>query len=125
MKKYLALGLVAALIVGCGTVFTGIVTITKVRDNAMKELAQLNKQGLISADTDKKIAAADLAYRQAAEVTVKALEASKATGDTTAYIQALATTKAAVMGILDILMPMISQDKAVQYQTQLLQAKTL
>lgn len=124
MKKLLALGLTLVL-VGCSGLYSGVVTVTKVRDNAMKELAQLNKQGKISADTDKKITAADLAYRQAAEVAAKALEEYKVSGDKTKYVQALQTVKVAVSAILDILTPLISQGQAVEYQTQLLKAVNL
>lgn len=124
MKKLLALGLTLVL-VGCSGLYSSVVTVTKVRDNAMKELAQLNKQGKISADTDKKIAAADLAYRQAAEVAAKALEEYKVSGDKTKYVQALQTVKVAVSAILDILTPLISHGQAVEYQTQLLKAVNL
>lgn len=113
------------MLVGCAGLYSGVVTVTKVRDSAMKELAQLNKQGKISAATDTKIAAADLAYRQAAEVATKALEEYKVSGDKTKYIQALQTVKVAVTAILDILTPMISQSQSAEYQTQLLKAVNL
>jgi len=88
MKKLLICFL-AILILGCTNFYGNVVTITKIRDSAMKELAALHAKGKISAETDAKIEKADLAYRQAAEVAEKALIAYKgdATGDD--YLKAL------------------------------------
>ncbi len=110
MKNIIGLLMLAALLTACGTLYKA--TVTQVRDDAMKELATLHKAGLISAETDQKIADADLAYCKAAEVAVAALEAYKVSGDKTQYIAALRATRAALTAILDILQPLIGADKA-------------
>lgn len=125
MKKYLTTLAVVTLLCGCSSLYTGIVTITQVRDNAMKTLAQLNKAGKISVATFNKIDLADQAFRNSAEVTQAALIAYKNTGDKAAYIKALTTTKAAVSSIIDILIPLIDQKEAITLQTQLTKAVTL
>jgi len=101
------------------------VTITKIRDSAMKELAALHAKGKISAETDAKIEKADLAYRQAAEVAEKALIAYKgdATGDD--YLKALRAVKQAVSGILDILTPFLEPADAATYQKHLAKSTKL
>lgn len=123
--KTLTTILFAALLVGCGTLYKSIVTVTEVRDQAMKELATLHKAGLISAETDAKIANADIAYRKAAEVTVAALEAYKVSGDKTQYLAALKATKAALNAILDILTPLIGSDKSSDLFAKLANAQQL
>ena len=127
MKKVMSVALIATMLVlaGCNSLYKGAVTVTKVRDTAMKELAQLNKQGKISPATDAKITVADAQYRTAAEVAVKALEAYKASGDKVQYLAALQAVKAAVGGILDILVPMIPQSEAVTLQSDLVKAVQL
>ena len=117
--------LTVAILCGCGTLYNGIVTITQVRDSAMKELAALSKQGKISDATDTKIEVADKAYREAAETASKALIAYKAGGDKGQYVAALMAVKVAIASILDILTPMISQSEALSLNTSLSKATKL
>lgn len=114
-------------VVGCrgGSVWPHIVTVTEVRDSAMKELAQLSKQGQISEATDAKIAKADEVYRAAAETAAKSLRTYKEGGSEADYVKALAAAKAAVTGILDILTPFLTQAEAVKLNTQLAKASRL
>ena len=125
MKKLLMTMAVVGVLCGCGTLYKGIVTITEVRDRAMKELAQLNKAGKISAQTDARIAQADLAYRQAAETAEKALIAYKEFGSKDQYMAALQAVKAAVFNIIDILVPLTTQTNARQLQSDLVDAVKL
>lgn len=125
MKKLLIMISITALLAGCTTLYSSIVTITEIRKSAMNELGALQRQGKISAETDAKIAQADATYRAAAERAEKALIAYKdgaQTDETTAAIKAV---KEAVSGILDILAPFISQSEAVTYQTKLSKAQKL
>jgi len=125
MKKITTTILAVALLCGCATVYKSVVTITQVRDSALKQLAQLNKAGKLSIATYNKVEAADAAYRQAAEVAEKALIAYKTSGDQVQYVQALQAVKAAVSAILDILNPMIPLADATALQTQLVKAVKL
>lgn len=112
-------------VVGCSSIWSHIVTVTEVRDSAMKELAQLSKQGQISEATDAKIAKADEVYRAAAETAAKSLRTYKEGGSEADYVKALAAAKAAVTGILDILTPFLTQAEAVKLNTQLAKASRL
>lgn len=116
---------VTVLLAGCTTLYSSIVTITDIRASAMKELAALNKQGKISAETDAKITQADATYRAAAERAEKALIAYKEGAQTDETVAAIKAVKEAVSGILDILAPFITQTEAVTYQTQLSKAQKL
>lgn len=118
-------GLIVGLLCGCNSLYKGIVTITDVRYTALKQLAQLNKEGKISKETDAKIAEADVAFLKAAEATQKALIAFKESGDSAAYVRALQVTKSAVGSILDILLPMIEKQEAIKLQTSLQTATKL
>lgn len=125
MNKLIMTGLVVVLLCGCNSLYKGIVTITDVRYTALKQLAQLNKEGKISKETDAKIAAADDAFLKSAEATQKALIAFKESGDSVAYVKALQVTKSAVGSILDILLPLIEKQEAIKLQTSLQTATKL
>lgn len=124
--KALFISLLAVLLVGCSSLYTQIVTVTKIRDSAMKELATLSKQGKITPATDAKIAQADSVYRQAAETAQKALIAYQASPSTaTNYTAALQATKLAVSGVLDILAQFVASNEMTTYRTQLTKANKL
>lgn len=125
MKKLLAILITTSLLVGCTGLYKTVITITKVRDNAMHELAELRAKGLISNETDAKIDAADANYRRAAEVAAKSLETYKLTGDKGSYVASLSAVKSAVEAILDILTPLIGVEKGNHLKADLLVAQTL
>lgn len=93
---------VCLLLVGCTTVFNGIVTIAEVRNNTMNELGKQYRLGKISADTESKIANADKAYLAAAETAQRSLEVYKATGQGDPKL-ILQSVKATVTSLIDIL----------------------
>lgn len=124
MKTILTI-ILACILVGCTSLWSHVVTITEVRDSAMRELAQLSAQGKISEATDAKIAKADEVYRKAAENAAKALRAYQAGGSESEYVAALQAAKVAVTGLLDILTPFLTQTEAVKINTQLAKASKL
>lgn len=93
---------VCLLLVGCTTVFNGIVTVTQVRNSVMNELGKQYRLGKIDAATDKKIDEVDKKYREAALVAERSLEIYKSTGqgDPKLIIQAVKLT---VTELIDIL----------------------
>lgn len=119
-------GLTIALLAGCSTLFTQIVTVTQIRDSAMKELAALHAQGKITRSTDEKIAQADAVYRKSAEVAASALKAYRDNPSAgTNYTAALQATKVAVSGILNILGQFIPASESAAYNTKLVKANQL
>lgn len=123
--KALFISLLAVLLIGCSSLYTQIVTVTKIRDSAMKELAILSKQGKIGAATDQKIAQADQIYRQAAETAQAALVAYKANGDPATYQNALSAVKTALTGVLNILAQFVPASETANYKAQLATATKL
>lgn len=126
-KNLFSLGIVALLLLAtsCATFFGTVVTITQVRDSAMKQLASLNKQGLINAETDAKIAEADVQYRAAAHAAELALIAYKNGGSPDNYYNALEVVRASVDTILAILRPLVAPETMAPLETNLKNAHTL
>ena len=111
---------------GCGTLWGHVITVTEVRDSAMRELAALSAQGRISPATDAKITQADDAYRTAAEITARALVAYKAgTSQPGDYAASLKAVKDAVSAILDILAPLVMPSEGAGFRTRLEKASQL
>jgi hypothetical protein len=117
----LIIGVAALLATSCAGFFDAVVTVTEVRDSAMKELAQLHKQGLLTPEQDFKIASADLAYRKAALVTERALVAYQNGGDRAEFVAAMTALKAAAGEILAILNP-LNADATQKLETKLTKA---
>lgn len=124
-KLLVTIGLAAILASGCKSVYTGVITITQVRDSAMRELASLHKQNLIDTQTDHRIAEADLKYRAAAKVAESALTASKVSGDQSQYLLALQLVRTAVSDLINILRPIAAQSKVETLENNLAKASKL
>ena len=103
MKTLATLALVLVL-AGCQTFYSGVVTVTQVRDDVMKELAQAYKNGYISPETDQKIAKADTDFRNAAKALRVSLEAYKAGTGTEPDMTAV---KSAVSELISISAPYV------------------
>lgn len=121
--RTLAALLLTALLIGCAGLYSHIVTLTEVRDSAMKELALMSKQGRITAATDAKIAKADEVYRQSAETAAVALKMYRdGIGTQNNSIAALQAAKTALTGLLDILAQFIPASETTKYRTQVAKA---
>jgi hypothetical protein len=118
--------LTAALLVsGCATIWTGVVTLTEVRDSAMKELASLHVQGRLPAGADAQIAAADAKYRAAVSVAEQALVAYKNGGSEESYKNALLAVKAAITPLIDLVRTYSTAEKSAKLSTALAKANKL
>ena len=126
MKSRLLITLaVTMLLVGCTTVYTGIVTITSVVDTGMKAWADVSAHGLSTTAVDAKVIAVHNQYRASCAVAQKALQAYKDTGDQTAYQQAYAVVRATAADLIALITPLIDQTKAAQLHTNLAKATTI
>lgn len=123
-KAYLSV-LVVGLLVGCSTLYSGIVTITSVVDSAMKQWASLSVAGKSTPAIDAKVTLAHDNYRKAAASAQSALIAYKASGDQTAYVAALNATRAAASGLIDLIVPLLMPTDATTLQNNLAKARTL
>lgn len=113
------------LIAGCSSLYTGVVTITSVVDTTMKGWAELSVAGKTTPDIDAKVKAAHEKYRQACGVARDALKAYQAGGSQADYTAAFAAVRVAAAGILDIVTPLLTTEKASAIQSQFAKANTL
>lgn len=123
--KQIPLLLLLAFVVGCGSLYTGVVTITKVVDTTMKAYADLVHQGLVSAPVQQQVRSAYGKYQVAAAVAEDALKAYKAGASATSYQQALQTARDAAQSILDLIIPLLTPSKGSAIQAQFAKARTL
>jgi hypothetical protein len=114
-----------ALLVGCATIYTGVVTITATVDLAMKSWAALSAKGQTTSAVDAKVIAAHNQYRAACAVAQAALTAYKASGDPTQYNVAIAAAKQAASNLVALIVPLVTPAQATTLQTNLANAKTL
>jgi hypothetical protein len=126
MKK-LTLPIVAVLLMltACGTLYTGVVTITSVVDSGMKEYAALQVAGKTTPALDAKVQNGHDKYRMAASAAQTALVAYKASGDNAQWIAALQAVRAAADEIIQLIVPLVTPEKATTLQNNLAKAKTI
>lgn len=91
----------------------------------MKDAAELHAQGKLSAQVDAAIGQAHEKYRAAAAVAQTALIAYKESGDRTAYEKALLAVRSAVNSLVDMIVPLLTPDKATRLKSDLGKAVTL
>ena len=116
---------VALLLVACQTLPTYVVTITQVRDSAMKDWAAASVAGKTSPAIDAAVFKADSVYRQSAGVAEKALTAYKASGNPSDYTSSLQAVKVAVQAILDVLTPILAPADNATLKANLAKASKL
>jgi hypothetical protein len=119
------IALLALLVAGCGTFYTGIVTLTGVVDSGMKEWAHLSNAGKTTPAIDASVKKAHATYQQACGVAKVALQQYKAGGSQANYVNALETAKVAAAGLFDVIVPLLTVDKADSLKTRLAKASTL
>lgn len=117
--------LLILIVVGCSSLYTGVVTITSVVDSAMKEWASLSVAGKTNPGIDNQVIAAHNKYREAAGLAQTALMAYKAGGNQADYQNALAAVRVAASGLLDFITPLLTPSKAQTLHNNFDKAKTL
>lgn len=125
MKKLIPLLILLFIVAGCQSLYTNVVTITQIRDTAMKAWAASSAAGKSTPKIDAAVVAADAQYRAAASVALKALQAYKAGGDQAAYLNSLNAVRAAVGALLDLIGPIISTTQKQTLTTDLSKASQL
>lgn len=124
MQRILPL-LAILLMVGCTSLYTGIVTFTSVVDAAMKDWASLSAKGQTGPKVDAAVTAAHDRYRAAAGVAQTALIAYKAGGNQQDWLNALAAVKASAGDLINMIVPLVTPSRAATLTTQLSKASTL
>ncbi len=125
LKQTIPLLVVLALLAGCATLFSGVVTTTSVVDTAMKAWAEVSANGKSTPALDAKVTNAHNQYRKAAGIAQEALVAYKQSGDQADYLKAFNVVKATAADLIAMIVPLINPDKANKLQTDLAKATTI
>lgn len=120
MKNLFAL--VAAFLIGCGTIPQNVITITSTVDSAAKEYAHLYNAGTVSDGLDRQVEQAHLTYRKAAKTAKEALIAYKISKDDTQYIEAFIQAQRAASAFVELIAPIITAEKSILYKNQIKKA---
>lgn len=123
--RILPILLLAFLVISCGTLYTGTVTLTQVADDTQKQLAQLWAKGKITPEMDVQIGRANERYRAAAAVAANALVAYKNGGSQMAYVNALKAVRASLDGLIDLIAPLIESNQSVALKKKIANATKL
>ncbi len=124
-NRTLPIALLAAFVLSaCGTLYSGIISITALVDGAAKQYATAYNSGLVPPDIAAKVAAAHLNYRVAALTAKHALEAYKA-GGTESYDQAFALAQQSATEFINLVIPFFAPQDAIALQSSLKKATVL
>lgn len=124
MKRILPY-LAVLLLVGCTSLYTGVVTFTSVVDAGMKNWAALAVKGQTGAKVDAAVAFAHDKYRASAAIAQTALVAYKAGGNQQDWLNALAAVKTAAGDLINLIVPLLTPSQATTLTTQLNKAVAL
>ncbi len=111
--------LALALLTACSTLYDSAVTTTHVVDMAMRDWSSLSVAGKTTPQIDAGVIAAHRRYQQACAVARDALITYKAGGDQAAYQNAFEAARVAMNAVLDIILPLLTPEKAVALQSQI------
>jgi hypothetical protein len=117
--------LTLAFMVGCSTLYQSTVTLTEVVDSASNEYAKVFNAGLVSKPVDEQVTKAHGEYQKAAGVAAGALRAYKLSGDVNDYNKAFAEALKTANEFVNMIVPLISNDKATKLKTDLNKVSTL
>lgn len=125
MKQNLLLIPVLLCLVACTTLFTSVVTITSVVDDAMKEWAALSVAGKTTPTIDAKVKAAHDSYRQVCATVEAGLATYKQNGDQGPYIAALTSAKIVAGQLIDLIVPLVTANQANTLRNNLVKANKI
>lgn len=113
---------VIAFLCGCGTLYTGIITVTSVVDSAMKQWAHMSNTNQTTPAFDEKVTAAHDKYRAAAAVAQSSLMAYKASGNKADLAGALAAAQAGAGPLVSLIATILNPSQAATLKTSLMKA---
>lgn len=123
MKNKLLIPLLSiALLTGCASLFSGVITVTKVVDNAMQQWAQLSVSHQTTPEFDAKIEAAHDKYRQSAAVAEVLIQSYKAGSSTNTVDSALQVAKDGATPLIDLITSIIQPTQATSIKANLQKA---
>jgi Na+-translocating ferredoxin:NAD+ oxidoreductase RnfG subunit len=113
---------VIAFLSGCGTLYTGIVTVTSVVDSAMKQWAHASNTHQTTPEFDARVTALHNQYRASAAVAQASLKAYKVSGNQSDFAAALAAAQAGAGPLIDLIAGLLAPSKSVELRTSLTKA---
>ena len=125
MKNIVSLLVAIAIFTGCATFYSTVVTITKIHDSVVSELALLYNSGKISKETNAKILLYDTEYLKASDTLAKTLEAYKLGQATDADKTAKLLALKSVLNDLIVILAEYAPRNASTAQAQLKKADKL
>lgn len=125
LNTNLLITLALVFLTACSTLYQSTVTLTEVVDSASKEYARVFNDGLVSKEVDEKVTKAHGEYQKAASVAAGALRAYKLSGDVADYNKAFTEALKSANEFVNLIVPLLSSDKATKLKTDLEKASTL
>lgn len=125
MKQKLKYGItiaVCGLLLGCSTMFTGIVTVTEVVDAAMKNWAHASVARQTTPEFNAQVVRLHDNYRKAAASAQLSLKLYKSTNQATNLVDALAAAKDGALPLVDFIAQILTEAKGTGLKTQLAKA---
>ncbi len=119
------IALLAIVVAGCASLYTATVTTTETVDVGMKAWADLSVNGNTDPTIDKAVIDGHKKYQLAAVVARDALIAYKAGGDKANYQKAFEAARAAMVSLLDIIIPLLQAPQQAQLQARIGKATAL
>lgn len=112
-------------LMGCTSLYQNTITLTAAVDSASKEYASAYNKGLVTAEVDAKAEAAHEIYRKSAGVAAEAFRAYKLSGNKDDYTEAFLQAQKAAMGFVDLIIPFVTQTKAIALKSGVEKASEL
>ena len=119
MKKLIPLLISVMLIVGCGTLFTSVTTVTQVVDSAMKQWAHASNTHQTTAAFDAQVVATHDRYRAAAAGAQVSLKAYQSSGNASEFNAALAAAQAGAGPLVDLIASILTPVNSATLKTSL------
>ena len=113
---------VCALLLGCTTLYTSVVTVTEVVDSAMKQWAQANKERRTTPEFNAQVIKLHDQYRAAAAVAQLSLKAYKETANAADLVTALQAAKEGAIPLVNLIIDILKPAESNQLQDNLAKA---
>ena len=113
---------VCALLLGCTSLYTSVVTVTEVVDSAMKNWAQASKARQTTPEFNSQVVKLHDNYRLAAAAAQLSLKAYKQTNNASDLVAALAAAKEGAIPLVDYIIQALTAPVAAELQSNLAKA---
>lgn len=118
MNKLIVTIAMVVLLAGCSTFNKAAVTLTQAEDAIMKEWATLHNDHKTTSELDLKVMVAHAKFKESCAVAAAFLRSySSGGGDKTSYLAALEAARSTIGPLLQLIEPLLTQNKVSKLQT--------